>query len=343
MSGTSLDGLDVAWCFFLYKNDRWLFEIKQAVTIDYPEELKAKLAQAHLLSGVDLSKLDVDLGVYFGRAVNEFIRINEITDCDFIASHGHTVFHQPNDGYTLQIGNPVYLMSTTCHKVIADFRSLDVALGGQGAPLVPIGDMLLFSNYQACLNLGGFANVSLENSGKRIAWDVCPVNFVMNRYAYFEGKPYDKDGELAQQGSIFLPLFKRLEKMPFFVQDFPKSLGREWVEKNVFPLIDAAKLSPQDVLATYSEHVAQRITHDLQKIKGDVLVTGGGTYNSFLFSRMQELTSCNLVKPNPMLVDFKEALIFAFLGVLKSRNEINVLASVTGARQGSCAGVVYSC
>lgn len=343
MSGTSLDGLDVAWCFFLYKNDRWLFEIKKAMTIDYPEELKTKLADAHRLSGVDLLKLDVDLGVYFGQVVNEFIRVNEITDCRFIASHGHTVFHQPEAGYTLQIGSPIHLMSTTNHQVIADFRSLDVALGGQGAPLVPIGDQLLFGNYHACVNLGGFANVSLENEGKRMAWDICPVNFVMNRYANLEGKPYDKDGELARQGTIFFPLLARLEKLPYFTKNTPKSLGREWVEKFVFPLIDAVKLSPRDVLATYSEHIALRIAHDLNNIRGDVLVTGGGTYNSFLFSRTQELTSCNLVKPNPLLIDFKEALIFAFLGVLKFRDEINVLSSVTGARQDSCAGTVYSC
>ena len=340
MSGTSLDGLDVAWCFFLKKDDRWLFEIKKAFTVEYPKELKTALSEAHYFSGNDLAKLNIDLGRYYGKVVNEFIIRNEIEFFDFVASHGHTIFHQPQQGYTVQIGCPITLAAVARTMVIADFRTLDVALGGQGAPLVPIGDKLLFANYAACLNLGGFANVSMDIEGKRVAWDICPVNFVMNYYALQKRMPYDENGELARKGKINFPLLEKLESLPFYDDPYPKSLGREWVEEYVFPLIDSFGLSIEEVLATVVEHVALRIAFDLKEISGNVLVTGGGTFNSFLLDRMKELCNCCFVDSQPGIIDFKEALIFAFLGVLKARGEINVLSSVTGASRDSCSGVV---
>lgn len=340
MSGTSLDGLDIVLCEFEWMDNRWNYNIHKATTVSYPDSLGSLLASAHLMTALDLAKLNVDLGRFFGMSVKDFsLNVGDDINIDFIASHGHTVFHNPQEGYTVQIGCLTTLAVVSGRKVVGDFRSLDVALGGQGAPLVPIGDKLLFSEYKACLNLGGFANVSMEVSGKRIAGDICPVNFVMNHYVNKIGLSFDDEGKLARSGAIHHTLLNKLENLLFYKEPFPKSLGREWVEDKVFPLIDSFSLSTKDILATYIEHVAIRINVDLENIVGEVLVTGGGTFNSFLFSRMEEKSSCTFIKNDPQLIDFKEALIFAFLGVLKHRDEINVLASVTGAKRDSSSGV----
>lgn len=339
MSGTSLDGLDVAAVELVRENDIWKFEIKKAVTIDYPNDLEEKLRNAPELNGEELTRLHFQYGKYLGEQVNEFISNSNFAP-DLIASHGHTVFHRPEEGITLQIGSGEAIARLCGVLTVADFRTGDVLLGGQGAPLVPIGDRLLFSDYDYCLNLGGFANISFESSGERLAYDVCPVNIVLNAIAQKLGKKYDKDGELGRSGTIDTDLLDQLNSLSFYKMDAPKSLGREWVEAHIDALLDAASISDKDKLRTYYEHIAIQLAVAV-KGSGSMLVTGGGAFNSFLMERIKAHASVELVQPSKEIIDFKEALIFAFLGVLRVMGETNCLASVTGARCNSSSGVIY--
>ena len=351
MSGTSLDGLDIAHCVFSLSKGRWAYEIRSAQTISYNKDWKKKLAGAHKLSSDKLAELDAELGRFIGGQVNTFIKKNRISKVDLISSHGHTIFHQPEKGFTLQIGNGAAIAALTGIKTVCDFRSGDVALGGQGAPLVPIGDLLLFSQYQACLNLGGIANISMavsplpleRDAGVRRAFDICPVNIVLNHLAGKKGLPYDKDGNLAAKGKVNWGLIKKLNALPFYNNYKSKSLGREWIEKNVLSLIEKEKLPLEDKLATASEHAAFQIARILNhyKIK-NVLITGGGAYNSDLIKRISDFTPSDLLIPSDKTIQFKEALVFAFLGVLRLRGEVNCLKAVTGAKRDSVGGAVYN-
>jgi len=259
---------------------------------------------------------------------------------DFVASHGHTVFHQPEAGYTLQIGNLPLIAKLLNVKVVCDFRVDDVALGGQGAPLVPIGDALLFSRYDYCLNLGGFANVSFIENSKRIAFDICAVNTVMNHLVSTIDLDYDKGGEIACAGSIERSLLNRLQRLPFYQKPYPKSLGMEWVKSDVFPILDSYDITLADKLRTYVEHIAMQLSA-IFKPKTTVLVTGGGAYNTFLIQRTRALSAAHIHIPDPLIVDFKEALIFGLLGVLKLNGEVNCLSSITGASKDHSSGRIY--
>src|SRR5690606_10401585 len=265
---------------------------------------------------------------------------NSIVEVDFVASHGHTVFHQPEAGYTLQIGNLPEIAAHLNLKVICDFRVDDVALGGQGAPLVPIGDALLFAQYDYCLNLGGFANVSFVEGSRRIAFDICAVNTVMNHLVAPLGLAYDKGGEIASRGNVDQELLKELQSLPFYQKAYPKSLGMEWVKSDVFPILEAYDLKVEDLLRTYVEHIALQLSA-IFKPNTTVLATGGGAYNSFLMQRTATLSSANIHIPDPLIVDFKEALIFGLLGVLKLINQVNCLSSITGASKDHSSGRIY--
>lgn len=339
MSGTSLDGMDLAACEFELVNSKWSFQICDAETISYSEEWEKRLINAPLLSGLELTELHSAYGKFIGKTVNKFIKKTGFSP-DLIASHGHTVFHQPEKGFTLQIGNGAEILATTQKTTVADFRTADVALGGQGAPLVPIGDQYLFSEYDYCLNLGGFANVSYQENEKRIAFDNCPVNIVLNHYAQKLGIPYDKGGVKGKSGNVNTALLKKLNKLPYYLQSPPKSLGREWVETVFFPLVESSPITDLDKLRTIYEHIAIQIAK-ISKGEGKLLITGGGAFNSFLVERIKDACSLEVTLPNPQIIDFKEALIFAFLGVLKMQNKVNCLSSVTGASQDSSGGIIF--
>lgn len=343
MSGTSLDGLDIAHCIFV-KDRSWSFSIRQAETIKYSPAWRNKLSHGIYLNKKELSILDSDFGMFIGSQTAKFIRRNKIR-ADLIASHGHTVFHQPAKGITLQIGSGKQIADQTGLPVVCDFRSGDVALGGQGAPLVPLVDRLLFHAYTYCLNLGGFANISYENGRKRIAFDICPVNIVLNELAGMLGKEFDKGGKLASEGKLDLNLLNELNRFSFYSLKPPKSLGREWVEKIFLPVLRSNKIPVKDKLRTVVEHAAIQIASSVNgqgsKRSASLLITGGGAYNKFLVKRISTHTGCRVKVPNDKTIQFKEAMAFALLGVLKSRGEINILRSVTGARKDSSGGRIF--
>jgi anhydro-N-acetylmuramic acid kinase len=343
MSGTSLDGLDIAFCRFVLNEGQWSFEIIKASTISYDEAMKQKLRSLEIATGEDFQLAHNEFGAYLGLRVSDFI-IRHGLRPDFISSHGHTVFHQPENRLTVQIGAGNAIAAKCGLPVVCDFRSLDVALGGQGAPLVPVGDRLLFPQYDYCLNLGGFANISFENKGNRMAYDICPVNIVMNEIAERLGKHYDEDGAFAGEGLLSNYLLNELNQLPFYKQagEGPKSLGKDWVLKNVDPLFDKYEIDDRDLLHTFCEHIAVQVGRAVNdKRKGKMLVTGGGSYNSYLIGRIRENCRQEIIVPEKEVIEFKEALIFAFLGVLRMRNEINCLKSVTGANRDNCGGAVY--
>ena len=339
MSGTSLDGVDLVYVRF-DTEDHYSFQIIHAETIAYDEIWKHKLKNAYYAS-TDLNDLNVSYGGFLGDLINDFIKNQKISKIDFVASHGHTIFHKPEKGYTLQIGDGKQISNTTNLKVIYDFRTQDVALGGQGAPLVPIGDRLLFKEYDFCLNLGGFANISYEDGGKRMAFDICPVNIVLNQYVGTLGFNYDDKGHIASQGTINHELLEELNQLDFYRKNPPKSLGLEWVDSEIFPLIDSYDLEARDILRTFIEHVAIQITSQFKRKKASVLMTGGGVFNEFLISRIKKLTNTSIVIPEKEIIEYKEALIFAFLGLLKDQNKVNVLRSVTGAKEDHSSGQIF--
>ncbi|MGC5744078.1 anhydro-N-acetylmuramic acid kinase [Chryseobacterium sp. NFX27] len=338
MSGTSLDGLDICFASFEKKKD-WNFQILKAETLPYSKNWEDKLRNSIHLSSEELLELHSEYGFYLGQKVREFIGCNHLENIDLIASHGHTVFHQPKKKFTLQIGDGRAIKIKTGLPVIYDFRSQDVLMGGNGAPLVPIGDELLFSDYDACLNLGGFSNISLKQNGKRIAFDIAPVNIVLNRLANKFNKNFDENGDLARKGNIDQDLLNKLNALDFYHQSHPKSLGIEWCNEAIFPLLE--NIDVTDAMATFTEHVAQQISNviSLNRLE-NVLCTGGGSYNTCLIDKIREKTEFAVIIPERQIIDHKEALIFAFMGVLRMKNEINVLSSATGSTGDHSSGVL---
>jgi anhydro-N-acetylmuramic acid kinase len=339
MSGTSLDGIDIALCRFSLSKDKWNYEIIEAKTIAYPSSWIEKLKKAPCLKAEEFLMLNDEYGRYTGELIKKFLRGKEVPQ--LIASHGHTIFHQPDKKFTFQLGNGASIAATTQITTVSDFRSFNVALGGQGAPLVPMGDQLLFSEFDYCLNIGGFANISFDQDGVRIAFDVCPANIVLNELALKKGFAYDKDGRLGAAGKVNDPLLKKLDDLDFYRQKWPKSLGREWAENQIMPLLSASGLSIEDQAATFYEHIATQISNVIEN-SGRLLTTGGGSRNLFLIEKLRHKTACQIVLPDEKLIDFKEALIFAFLGVLAFNGQMNVLSSVTGSSQGHIGGIIYN-
>lgn len=343
MSGTSLDGVDIASCTFIFDKG-WTFELNAAQTIRYPAAWISKLKNAHTLSAEKLLALDSEYGTYLGSLCHAFSKKNKIKGTHFIASHGHTIFHQPENKFTLQLGNGNALHAATSLPIINDFRSLDVLYGGQGAPLVPVGDQLIFNEYDVCLNFGGIANLSLDYKKKRIAYDVCFLNMGLNYLAQKMRKPYDANGATASAGEVNNTLLKKLSNVYAGTHGKRPALGREIFENKIQTLLDTKTISTTDKLRTFTESAAQEIVHAILQYgkKKTVLCTGGGSFNSFLLYRMVELAGDEItfVIPENDLVNFKEAIVFAFLGVLRVRNEVNCLKSVTGASRDSSGGVM---
>ena len=340
MSGTSVDGLDVCCATFTCQDGKWSFHIDCARGYDYPQELRQKLGRdVQNMSAYEFVAFHSEYGRYLGQRVNEFMAEFGVKP-DIIASHGSTVFHEPAKRIMYQIGDGAAIAAETGIPTVSDFRRLDIMLGGQGAPLVPVGDNLLFGEYDYCLNIGGFSNISWREGERRIAFDISPVNYVINRFARTVGLEMDRDGLMASKGHVDQALLRRLNALDYYSRPAPKSLGREWVEANVFPLLDGCGLSLEDLLRTYYEHCAVQLSK--VTVPGrSLLVTGGGAYNKFLIERMRELSGCNIVVPEPAIIEFKEALIFAFLGVLYMTNQVSCLSSVTGARQDNIGGMLF--
>jgi anhydro-N-acetylmuramic acid kinase len=341
MSGTSVDGLDLAYCSFREEDGHWSFEIIEAETTPYPDAWKNRLLRIADENDATIATAHRELGVYFGAAAKQFIEKHSI-EADFIASHGHTVFHKPEIKYTLQIGDGQSIADICGITVINDFRSSDVAMGGQGAPLVPIGDRHLFSDYDYCLNIGGIANISYEDDADRIAYDICPANMVLNFLSGKVKKAFDDKGMMATAGNPILPLIQELESLPYYKLSGPRSLGREWVWENILPLLNKYEdHSIPDLLSSFTEHIAIRIATEIKGGKDhSMLVTGGGALNDFLIERMKAHTNVSIEIPDQKIIDFKEALIFAFLGLLRLEGINNVLGSVTGSGQDHCSGVI---
>lgn len=342
MSGTSLDGIDLAHIHFTIESGKWGFKILESETVGYSEGWVSRLKAAVTFSEEELVYLNADYTVLLGGIISGFIEKHRLTGIDAVCSHGHTILHQPQNGFTLQIGNLPAIAMLVQQRVVCDFRVQDVAMGGQGAPLVPIGDRILFSDYEYCLNLGGFSNVSFEENNSRIAFDISAVNTVLNFYANQLGYYYDDKGQIASKGVLQQQLLDALNGLDFYAKPYPKSLGFEFVKEELLPMIDSYTIAVEDKLRTFTEHIAQQIGLALSHKAGSMLVTGGGAYNDFMIERIGfYLPGVTIVIPDAKLLEFKEALIFALLGVLKLRSEVNVLASVTGATADHSSGIIF--
>ena len=340
MSGTSLDGVDLVYIRF-NKNEEWNFDIINSKTYPYEDSVTKLLTHISKKSLDEVKKIDIEYTKKLSKIIREFIDEFSINKIDFISSHGHTAIHDPSNSFTYQIGNLPNLSNEINHNVICDFRVQDIEFGGQGAPLVPVGEKYLFQEYDSFINLGGFANISNHEGESLIAYDICPVNIVLNNLSKKIGKDYDNKGSIASSGKLILNLYHELEKLEYYKSSPPKSLGIEWVDANIFPLINKySDYSIEDLLNTLSNHIANQISNNLKDID-KVLVTGGGTYNDYLIDIIRSRTDSEIIIPSKNIIEFKEALIFAFLGVLRYLNINNCYSSVTGASKDHCSGKIF--
>lgn len=335
MSGSSLDGLDLALCSFTLQAGRWSFTIEEARTVAYEKSFQQRLLAVMQGSSLDLARLDRDLGDLIGASAAQILAGRTV---DVIASHGHTIFHKPDEGLTFQIGHGARIAARTGLPTVTDFRTLDVALGGQGAPLVPLGELLLFPDHRLFLNIGGICNIAMHEANGVLGYDVCIGNQALNMLASEAGLDYDKDGALARSGSVNEKLLHRLNDLPFHHQPPPRSLGREWFDAEVRPAIADTSIALNDRLRSVVEHIAMLIARNVGNGDDPVLATGGGVLNTFLIEQIRSLSGREIVIPERAVVDYKEALIFAFLGVRRLRGENTTLASVTGAKRDSSGG-----
>ncbi|WP_324028014.1 anhydro-N-acetylmuramic acid kinase [Maribacter sp. BPC-D8] len=346
MSGTSLDGLDLAYCHIWEKNGVWEFDIKETKSVKYSSEMLNTLKDAISLSAEKLIELHNTYGTYLGEQTSIFINENKL-EVDYIASHGHTTHHRPEMGLTFQVGSGQHLANVTGIKVIADFRTNDLALGGQGAPLVPIGDRMFFNEYDYCLNLGGISNVSFEVKDKRIAYDIGLANMILNYITRKVDLEYDEDGKLARSGKINTNMLAQLNNLKYYLLPHPKSIGYEWFLEEVVPIVEDTDDTIENLLHTGIHHicdkVAQQINLNFKHNKQQLLVTGGGALNSFLIETLQQKLgdTTKVVVPEKIIIEFKEALVFALMGVLRVAQLTNVLSSVTGAKKDSSSGVLF--
>ncbi|MFN3530399.1 MAG: anhydro-N-acetylmuramic acid kinase [Bacteroidia bacterium] len=341
MSGTSCDGLDLCLARFCKTDLGWAYEIEKSHSSAFTPDWQERLLQAHLLSGRALMQLDADLGRHFAQEVTRFLADVACPPL-LISSHGHTVFHEPNRGLSCQIGQAAALAATLQLPVVSDFRTLDVQLGGEGAPLVPIGDALLFSKYTACLNLGGIANISMDIKGNRIAHDIAACNMVFNHFSRQLGREFDEGGQIAASGKPIPALLAQLEALPLYQQKPLPSLGREYFEQMILPILESFDASPADIMHSWSLHLSHRIGKSLIALpaSASVLISGGGAYNQFLCDCIAMATPLKIELAETEIIEQKEALIFGFLGLLRYLGHINVLRTVTGASRDHSAGTL---
>lgn len=355
MSGSSLDGLDIAFVEFQETSGSWSYDLRHASCYEYSQQWIDKLGNAKNLNAVDYYMLHTSYGHYTAELINRFIQENNIQyQVQLISSHGHTTLHVPEYRMTAQLGCGAAIAAITGINVVSDLRAMDVALGGQGAPIVPIGEKLLLGDNLFFLNLGGIANISVHLPDNYVAFDVCPANRVMNMLAKKGGKQYDDGGRLAEVGEVNNDLLQMLNELEFYSLPYPKSLSNDFGTDVIYPLIDQRNADTDDDLRTYVEHICQQVRNAVVKLQGDfslkknydqkMLVTGGGAKNSFLIKRLRELLSgvgVTIEIPSSDLVDFKEAIIMALIGVLRWREENNTFATVTGATRDSIGGAVW--
>lgn len=340
MSGTSLDGLDIVYVKFT-QNESWSFKIINSKTYKYEDSTTEILNEISRKSIKEIKEIDVEYSKKLAKMINEFINEFSINKIDFVSSHGHTAIHDPSNLITYQMGNLSTLSKEINQKVICDFRVQDVKLGGEGAPLVPVGEKYLFHEYDSFINLGGFANISNHKGESLIAYDICPVNIVLNNLSKKIGKDFDDKGSIASSGKLIINLYEELEKLEYYQSSPPKSLGIEWVDEHIFPLINKYFDYPtEDLLNTLSNHIANQISNNLKNLD-KVLVSGGGAYNDYLIHLIRSKTDSEIVIPSKNIIEFKEALIFAFLGVLRLLNINNCYSSVTGASKDHCSGKIF--
>jgi anhydro-N-acetylmuramic acid kinase len=353
MSGSSLDGLDIAFVEFEETAGKWQFELLETACIPYPPEWRKKLTDPATLSARDYLLLHTDYGHYLGRCVNDFMEEKGLAyRVQLIASHGHTAFHIPDRKMTAQLGDGAAIAAVTGIRTITDLRNVDMALGGQGAPIVPIGEKFLFPEYDFFLNIGGIANLSV-NQETFIGFDVCPANRILDLLAAESGKGYDENGNGAASGSLNEDVFRQLNAFPYYQLPFPKSLSNDFGLKEIFPLLSNAGLSSADALHTYSRHIVFQISKSLLKLKESMpalgkmrlLITGGGAHNRFIVDKLREAVmpgGIECLVPEGKLTDYKEAVIMALMGALRWREDINVMCSVTGASKDSINGAVWA-
>lgn len=345
MSGSSLDGLDIAFVEITDVRNDWSYEIKEATCIPFEDGLRAQLKQAAALPVPEFLRLHTRLGKWMGEQVNLFIENNQLHHkVHFIASHGHTVFHEPQNGTSTQIGDGAGIAATTGLTTISDLRNMDVALGGQGAPIVPLADRMLFKEYNFCLNIGGIANITI-NTEHPVAFDICPANQLLDHYAQKMGRSYDEGGDLARGGTVNRELLQQLNAQSYYTLPAPKSLSNDFAG-TLHQLADASGLSSVDVLTTYTAHIAEQVAKAIADYPKEpvqkMLITGGGAFNSYLVEQLQlALPEVELVVPEQALIEHKEALAMGLIGVLRWREEHNVLSSVTGASRNSIGGAVW--
>jgi len=348
MSGSSMDGVDLAYCEFSQENGKWNYEIKESETIPYDDKWRVRLSQLRKQSTLVYVKTDVFYGHYLGQLVNSFCKKNNLNP-DFISSHGHTVFHYPEIKITAQVGDGASLSAITGLPVVSDFRRYDVAKGGQGAPLVGIGDKHLFSEYDYCINLGGFANISGKDKNNNLtAFDICACNILLNRVARDMGYKYDENGQIAEKGSIHFDLLSELNQIEYYSLPYPKSLNRDWINQEFWHVVrEYSELENQDKMKTLVDHIAFQISNSIDTLAGDngkgkkILVSGGSAYNKTLIEHLRSLTEAEIIIPSSQIIDYKEALIFAFIGVLRIQNEVNTLGEFTGANSNSVSGGLH--
>lgn len=346
MSGTSLDGLDLCYCHIGNTKGNWSFEIIKSKSIAYSSAMQTELKDSIYLKAEDLLQFHNTYGTWLGEQVKQFIEAEKL-DPEYIASHGHTTHHRPEKGLTFQIGSGQHLANACGHKVICDFRTNDVALGGQGAPLVPIGDQLFFEEYDFCLNLGGISNISLVQKGKRIAYDIGLANMILNYITRKIDLDYDDEGALARSGHINEAMLTKLNALRYYLLPHPKSIGYEWFVEEVVPIVEACDDTTENLLHTSVHHICEKVAQQIKlnstKDQNTLFVTGGGALNHFLIEVLSKklMGHTEVIVPEREIIEFKEALVFALMGALRAEKEINVLKSVTGAKRDSSSGVIY--
>jgi anhydro-N-acetylmuramic acid kinase len=350
MSGSSLDGVDLVFASFESKGQQWIHEIHHTECIPYSGSWKNKLRHADQLSAIDYLQLHIEYGKYIGQLLQNFIEKYALAyKVQLISIHGHTVFHQPSNGFTHQLGEGAVIAAITGIPVIADLRTMDIAFSGQGAPLVPMGEKKLFSGNRIFLNIGGIANLSVHND-TIIGFDICPANRILNTLAEKEGVPFDDKGSIARSGKVNPIILEQLNALNYYQQPYPKSLSNQYGEDVVLPILNRSGLSTTDTLATYTEHIAIQIRNACKPfipgdaaVKPSMMITGGGAFNEYLIERIRHhLPELEIIIPEEKIIQFKEALIMALIGVLRWREEPTALSSVTGARKDSIGGAIWS-
>ncbi len=354
MSGSALDGLDIVFVEFQQVSGKWEYTLRNAECFPYTHEWIEKLRNTTSLKALDYQLLHTEYGRYTGHQVNTFVETHHLHyQVQLIVSHGHTTFHMPGKKMTGQLGDGASIAAVTGINVVSDLRAIDVALGGQGAPIVPVGERLLFGDHQVFLNLGGIANLSLHHTGDPVAFDVCPANRVLNMLAKKVGKPFDEGGKLAEKGVVVKELLEVLNGLEYYSLPHPKSLSNDFGTDVVYPLIGSEGSSPENLLRTYVEHICFQVAKSISVFRQDIatspaplrmLVTGGGAKNDFLVKRLTQILEPLQVAvetPPASIIDYKEAIVMGLLGVLRWREENNTLSSVTGASRDSIGGAVW--